>query len=255
VRILDADDLQAALNASGYRGEVSTDALETSAEAIDAVAQFVLTAQELPGIGALRATQAALQDVEDRCGGILGLIQPLVEHSATEQVTADSVARALAVSRDPLAVALLDAAQSLGGGEQGEKCLSKVLLAVNELMVWAQAAGAQFEAGIRREKVSRTGTVERSPARAAGMEVIRVYRLLTGQPIRFSRGAAGSARAGEPGGPLIRFLTETFAALRRRVAATPEYTAHIRDRSWSPDRETLASWIRQARKVEKTAGC
>ena len=174
---------------------------------------------------------------------------PVPEESALEALT-----QALSRSQDPVVIALLSA---LGAPEDGNPdgravTLARTLLEVDQLRAWAEAARRQYEAGGTSQKRSRASATARSPARELGFALIQTYIRLTGREPPFSRKRPDAEGAGEPTGPLIRYLQHLFECGRRTLAANPETAELAQEREWNPSAETLGSWITYARKEADT---
>jgi hypothetical protein len=249
-------DFRSALTAAGIEASPSEDALFQAAFAVAHPVHGVVSAHFSPRVGQIRAVGETLEAIEQACLAGLRLIIPGWPGLAPPERDQAALRHALGHSRDPVIVALLDAAAALDRVDARE--LAKTLHAIDRLGAWAGAAGAQYAAGLRRERVSREDPAARSPARALGFALIDTYVALTGADLTFGRPSPKSAdrprqqRDTDPTGPLVRYLAHLFARARATLAADPELAGLAQRREWNPTPETLAEWIGRARKNKRT---
>ena len=247
-------DFGTALKEAGIDGCPDVEALFRAALSAFLPAQRVVSAQHSPGIGEIRHVGMVLGEIEQAC---LAALKPIVAQMAVlipEEDAPGTLACMLLRSRDPVVIALLSA---VGAPEDGNldgqvATLARVLLATDQLRDWAGAARKQYEAGVASQKQSRASPAARSPARELGLVLIQSYVQLTGRQPAFSRKPPNAEGAGEPTGPLIRYLQHLFGCARRALAADPEQARLVQKRAWNPSAETLGSWVTRAQKEVKT---
>jgi len=240
-------DFSEALRVAKISTDPSKAALDDAAEAVFWVAQRLVTASSIPTIGEIREIADKLDEIQRACLTVLQAVQlpePLPGKSMF-----NGPAHALNRSRDPLVIALLDAANGPDGSEKGGVKIAQALHMIAWMASCAKAARDQFAAGVRREKASRQDPAARSPARELGFAMIETYPALTGRKLRFSRKKPGPESGGELDGPLIRYLMQLFECARRNLSRDPERAQLVDLREWHPSRETLAAWINQYRRA------
>ena len=276
---IEQGDIRDALTAAGVTQMPGEDALGDAAFEATLAAQRTIGHLRSPSLPDLDAVADALGRIESGCAGAAqAILDRLPAQTLTsEDDVAAELAERLGRSTDSVLVALRGAVAAsmtdgrrvgdvlgLGGAppvvgtaapqpvadfdRAANHGLTEMLLAIDRLCACAGAARAQFEAGRRREKSSRTLPEERNPAREFAFELIRFFGASTGRSLSFSRQLVGPERKDQPAGPLVRYLELLFDRARAKLAADAEHKDLARAREWSPSAEALGAWIQQYRK-------
>lgn len=240
-------DFREALNVAGTDADPGEQALFNAAVSVFDMAHKVISAHFVPRIGQIREVLDALGEIERACLTVSSLTIARLSAPLPAENAPDALALELSRSRDPLVLALLDAASALDDGEADGRLLAQALSMIAKLGSWSGASREQFATGTTREKVSQQDPAARSRARSLGTALIETYVALSGGKVGFSRIKPETEDAGAPTGPLIRYLEHLFERARHNLSLDPERAQLSSLREWNPSLEALADWIRRFR--------
>ena len=243
---LSAEDYRAALLAAGVV-LAPTDAEAALAAAAAEAITTALRVIQLPAPVSLQGVARDLKAIGKRGATALKRYLPGLPGILAGPDPRTALTGLLARSDLTVIVALLDAASADAGPEGAAARVAEAIITEGSLRPWAEAARAQYLAGVLREEQSNVRLHEQLPgdrdvAQDLGRALIGTFVALTGRPPGISRIKPEVPGAGEPSGPLIRYLLALYGCLRARLEAVPATHDLARERIWSPSPETLVRW-------------
>lgn len=240
-----AEDYHAALMAADV--ELVPNGAEAALAEAAAAIDTALGVLQLPGPVSLLGVAQDLKVVGKRGAVALRRHLPGLPEVLASADPVTALTALLAQSDRTVIVALLDAASADVGGEGAAAAMAEAILTNGSLRRWAEASRAQYMAGAIRERRSDVRAHAHLPGdrdlgQALCWALIGTFGALTGRTPGVSRVKPEVDGAGEPSGPLVRFLIELYRCLRVRPEADLATHDLAREMMWSPSPETLARW-------------
>ncbi len=242
IAVMQPADLLAAAYAADMSLREDPDATQAACDAVNGAFHRLVRSLADDTAVKIEPTGVALTMMAAACKAALQPVAFRLPADMTDDMPAlEALGAQLAMSQDPLILALLEASNATHGAGQSETRLAVAFEMVTWLGQWASAAGNQFAAGAKAAEAARQAEMKQQ-SRIFGSFVINAYQAMTGNVIRVSRGAPGGPSENKPMGPLIRFCTTFYERLRARCAEQPETALLATQKALNPRAETIAEW-------------